>query len=209
MLTLYYSPGACSMASHIVLEEIGAPFETRRVAIPKGEHQSPEYLAINPHGRVPALTDGEFVLTESPAILSYLGHRFADAGLLDLEDLEQLGRTQELLNFFSSSVHIAFAMVWRAARFAESESARTEVVGAGRAAIEGHFDELEGLARDGRWIVSGRYSIADPYMLVFFRWGLRIGVDMTRYPHWTRHKDAMLARPAVQRALAREEIEIG
>lgn len=206
MLTLYYSPGACSLAPHIVLEEIGAPFEARRVSIPDGEHLKPDYLAINPHGRVPALTDGAFILTEGPAILSYLGHLFPEAGLLDLADLRRLGRVQELLNFFSSSVHVAFAQVWRAARFAESEAAREEVIAAGRRAIEGHFTELDGLAeRD--W-VAGAYSIADSYMLVFYRWGTRIGLDMGRYPAWVRHKDRMLARPAVQRALEREGIEI-
>ena len=207
MLTLYHSPGACSLASHIVLEEIGVPFEARRVTILKGEHQTPEYLAINPHGRVPALTDGGFVITESPAILSYLGHRFPEAGLLDLANVERLGRTHELLSFFSSGVHGAFAQVFRAARFAESEAARAEVVAAGRAAVARHFEELETLAEDG-WVVGGTYSIADPYLLVFYRWGTRIEMDMSAYPNWIRHKDAMLARPAVQRALAREEIEI-
>ena len=90
MITLYYSPGACSLAPHIVLEEIGAPFTTRRVSIADGEHLKPAYLAINRHGRVPALTDGDFTLTEGPAILSWLGHRFPEAGLLDLADPNRL-----------------------------------------------------------------------------------------------------------------------
>ena len=208
MITLYYSPGACSLASHIVLEEIGEPFEARRVTIAEGRHLQPDYLAVNPHGRVPALTDGDFVLTESPAILAWLGQRFPKAGLLDLKDHERLGRTLELLSFFSSSVHIAFAQIWRAARFASGEASREEVTAAGRLALQGYFDELEALAADGAWIVGGRYSIADPYMLVFYRWGGRVGVDMKAYPGWSRHKDAMLARPAVNRALAREEIGI-
>src|SRR5687768_11551587 len=206
MLTLYYSPGACSLAAHIVLEEAGAEFEAKRVTILKGEHQTPEYLRLNPHGRVPTLTDGDFVLTESLAILSYLGHRFADAGLLDLDNLEHLGRTHELLGFFSSSVHIAFAQVFRAARFAEGESAQAEIAASGRTAVEKHFTELEAPAK-GDWIVGGRYSIADPYLLVFYRWGWRIGLDMGLYPGWTRHKEEMLKRPAVQRAVTREEIE--
>lgn len=208
MITLYYSPGACSLASHIALEEIGAPFEAKRVTIANGEHLLPAYLAINPHGRVPTLTDSDFVLTESPAILAWLGHRSPEAGLLDLDDPRRLGRTLELLSFFSSSVHIAFAQVWRAARFAARDAAREEVIAAGRLAVDGYFAELETLVSDGGWAVGGRYSLADPYLLVFYRWGGRIGVDMTAYPGWTRHKDAMLARPAVQRALAREEIEI-
>ncbi len=208
MLTLYYSPGACSLAPHIVLEEIGTPFAAKRVTILAGEHRTPEYLAINPHGRVPALTDGDFVLTEGPAILSYLGHRFPEAGLLDLANVETLGRTQELLNFFSSSVHVAFAQIWRAARFADSESAREDVMANGRRTVEAWLAELETLVPGGAWAVGGRYSIADPYLLVFYRWATRIGVDMAAYPDWTRHKQAMLARPAVQRALATEEIEI-
>jgi glutathione S-transferase len=208
MITLYYSPGACSLAPHIVLEETGAPFEAKRVMIAEGEHRRPEFLAINPHGRVPALRDGDFTLTEGPAILSWLGHRFPEAGLLDLARVDMLGRTQELLNFFSSSVHTAFAQVWRAERFADGEAARAEVAAVGRRAVESYFAELEEVARDGRWAVGGAYSIADPYLLVFYRWGTRIGLDMTGWPGWTAHKDAMLARPAVRRALATEGIEI-
>ena len=209
MITLYYSPGACSLAAHIVLEEIGVPFEAKRVVIAKGEHLTPEYLAINPHARVPALTDGGFVMTESPAILSYLGHRFPEAGLLDLADVEKLARAEELLSFFSSSVHTAFAQIWRAARFADGAAARDDVVAAGRTAVSGYYDELDEIDGDGAWIVGGRDSIADPDMLVFYRWGTLIGLDMNAYPGWSRHKEAMLARPAVQRALAREEIMIG
>ncbi|HYD12190.1 MAG TPA: glutathione S-transferase N-terminal domain-containing protein [Allosphingosinicella sp.] len=208
MITLYHHPGACSLAAHIILEEIGEPFTASRINLAAGEHQTPEYLAINPHGRVPALTDGDFVLTESPAILSWLGHRFPEAGLLDLADVNRLGRTHELLNFFSSSVHIAFAQLWRAARFADGEAAREEVMASGRRAIAAYFAEIEALVPDGSWLVGGRYSIADPYLLVFYRWGGRIGLDMTAYPGWTAHKQAMLARPAVQRALATEEIEV-
>ena len=208
MLTLYHHPGACSLAPHIALEEIGVPFAAKRINLLAGEHQTPDYLAINPHGRVPALTDGDFVLTEGPAILSYLGHRFPEAGLLDLADVNRLGRTHELLNFFSSSVHIAFAQVWRAGRFADGEAERQDVVENGRRAVAGYFDEIETLVPDGRWLVGGRYSIADPYLLVFYRWGTRLDLDMTAYAGWTAHKQAMLARPAVQRALATEEIEV-
>lgn len=208
MLTLYHHPGACSLAPHIALEEIGAPFAAKRINLLAGEHQTPDYLAINPHGRVPALTDGDFVLTEGPAILSYLGHRFPDAGLLDLADVNRLGRTHELLNFFSSSVHVAFAQVWRAGRFADGEAAREDVIENGRRVVAAYFDEIETLVPGGDWLVGGRYSIADPYLLVFYRWGTRIGLDMTAYASWTMHKQAMLARPAVQRALATEEIEV-
>ena len=208
MITLYHHPGACSLAPHIILEETGAPFTAVRINLLAGEHQTPAYLAINPHGRVPALTEGEFVLTEGPAILAWLGHRFPEAGLLDLADVNKVGRTHELLNFFSSSVHVAFAQIWRAGRFADSEAAREDVMENGRRAMAAYLAEIESLVPDGDWLVGGRYSIADPYLLVFYRWGTRCGLDMTAYAGWTRHKQAMLARPAVQRALATEEIEV-
>ena len=173
-----------------------------------GEHLRPDCLAINPHGRVPALREEDFILTESPAILSYLGQCHPEAGLLDLDDLRNFGRTHRLLSFFSSSVHIAFAQIWRAARFAEDEAAQAAVQASGRAAAERHFAKLEEIAGAGEWIVGNRFSIADPYLLVFYRWAGLIGADTGRYPRWTAHKERMLARPAVQRALATEGIEI-
>ncbi len=206
MTTLYYSPGACSLAAHIILEEIGKPFEARAVPIREGAHLSPEYLAINPRGRVPTLVEDGMTLTESPAILHYLAHREPAAGLIDLADVRNLGRVAALLNHFSATVHGAFAQVWRAARFAGSDSAQAEVVQYGRASIHDHFDEIEELASAGEWLVGDRFSIADPYLLVFYRWGTLIGLDMTQYGGWTEHKNRMIAREAVQRALAREGI---
>lgn len=208
MMQLYYSPGACSLAVHIVLEELAIPFEPVRVAIKEGAHRTPEYLALNPRGRVPTLIDGDLVLTEAPAILHYLAHRFPQAGLLDRADPAALGRTAELLNFFSSSVHNAFAQVWRAERFAEDSALHPAIVASGQAAIRGYFDELEARAGQGEWLVGESFSIADPYMLVFYRWGGLIGIAMQHYPAWTAHTRRMLQRPAVGRALAREGVAI-
>lgn len=204
MQALYYSPGACSLAAHIILEEIGEPFEARQVRIREGEHLRTEYLAINPHGRVPTLVDGEFTLAESPAILTYLAHKHRGSGLIDWQNGESVGRTLQLLNFFASSVHVAFAQVWRSARYANSEAARSEVVDVGKATVESCFQELEELASTDSWLVAGKFSIADPYMLVFYRWGGLIGLEMKRYAHWSGHKDRMLERGAVQRAVKRE-----
>lgn len=208
MTLLYYSPGACSLAVHIVLEEIGIPFVPVRVAIKEGAHRTPEYLALNPHGRVPTLVDDGLVLTEAPAILHYLAHRHPQGQMLDLDDMRALGRTAALLNFFSSSVHIAFAQVWRAERFAHAPKAREEIALVGRETVVQHFDELENLTALDDWLVGGRFSIADPYLLVFYRWGELIGIDMRQYPAWSAHKHRMLRRPAVQRALASEEVEV-
>lgn len=208
MLKLYYSPGACSLASHIILEEIGEPFTTMPVPIREGATQTPEFLALNPHGRVPVLETEDMVLTESVAILSYLALRFPSASVLPLDDLRLGARALELLAFFASSVHIAVAQVWRAHRFAADEAAYSTVQASGHANIRTFFDEIETIAATGDWVLGDRFSVADPYLLVFYRWGRMLELDMASYHAWTAHTDRMLSRPAVTRALGREGIEI-
>ncbi len=207
MLTLYYSPGACSLAPHILLEEIGAAFEARRVNLANGDHQKPAYLAINPHARVPTLVDGDFVLTETPAILSYLGHRFAETGLLPLTDLHQLARCEQFLAFFSSSIHVAVAQIWRTARYVDDPAAYEAVRAGGRKTLQTYFGELETLCEAGDWLVGGRFSVADLYPLVFYRWGLRLNEDMARYPAWTAHASRLLERDGVRRAIEDEGLQ--
>ena len=208
MLKLHYSPGACSLAAHIILEEIGAPFTTKAVPVREGATQTAEFLALNPHGRVPVLETEDMVLTESVAILTYLALRFPASTVLPLDDLRRSARALELLAFFASSVHIAVAQVWRSHRFAADERAYPTVQASGHANLRTFFDEIEAIAGSGDWVLGDRFSVADPYLLVFFRWGGMLGLDMTSYPSWTAHKDRMLARPAVKRALDREGIEI-
>ncbi len=204
MLTLYYSPGACSLAPHVMLEEIGAEFAAVRLNLADGEHRRLPYLAINPHARVPALVEGDFVLTETPAILSYLGHRYAETGLLPLTDLHQLARCEQLLAFFSSSVHVAVAQVWRTERYVDDPASYEAVRAGGRRALLRYFAELETMFQAADWLVGGRFSVADLYPLVFYRWGLRLGEEMGRYEAWTGHASRLLERPGVRRALADE-----
>ena len=130
-MRLYYSPGACSLASHIVLEETGLPFEAVRTPVFEGAHRTPEFRALNPRGFVPALEEDGRVLTENAAIMLYLAHRRPEAGLLP-EEPEPLGRCLEWLSWQASTAHIAFAQHWRPERFADGEEERRVVVaGAG------------------------------------------------------------------------------
>ena len=116
-LKLYYSPGACSLVPHIALEEAGAAFEPLRIPIADGCHLTPEYLAINPHARLPALGTERGVITENIAVLNFLADRFEAPGSVPRDDAYAAARCNELLGWFSSSVHIAFAQVWRGGRF--------------------------------------------------------------------------------------------
>jgi len=219
MHRLFYSPGACSLAPHIVLEEIGLPYQTELVSAsgPRvGEMTSTvEWKAINPKGRVPALSDvpGRVggranVLTEAPAILFYLARLHPSAGLLPTEPAGE-ARCLEWMNYLSGSVHAtAYSQIWRPLRFVSDENDAPAVKTKGEQCVREQYRYVETLVADGRdWAVPGSYSIADPYMLVFFRWGRRIGIDMTTlYPAWTKLTTRVAARPAVRRVMEQEGI---
>ena len=204
-MILYYSPGACSLVPHIALEEAGAECTSRRVMLAEGAHRTAEYLKINPHARVPALEADGQVITENVAILNYLAQRFGALGSVPLGAPLAAARCNELLGWFASTVHIAFAQIWRPERFTGDAEAHPAIVAGGHEALRGHFAEIEGLLGSG-WAVDGYFSAADSYLLTFFRWGKRIGHDMSAYPLWAELTERILNRPAVQRVLATEEL---
>jgi glutathione S-transferase len=203
MLKLYYSPGACSLVPHIALEEAGAAFEPVRVMLAEGEHLRPDFLAINPHARVPALATEAGLVTENVAILNYIADLFGASGSVPRGDPDAAARCNELLGWFSSSVHISFAQIWRAGRFSRDEAVHDAIIAGGRENFAAQFDEIEALC-GADWLVPGAFSAADSYALIFFRWGKRIDADMTHYPRWAELCARILARPAVQRAIGRE-----
>jgi glutathione S-transferase len=210
---LYYSPGACSLAAHIVLEELGADYELRLVSIADGMTTHPDYLAINPKARVPALAiPGEdSVLTELPAILVYLATLYPEGRLLPAAgDVVAIARCQEWLAWLSGWVHgVGFALLWRPGRFAE-DAHHADLSARGREVIEAAFADIEAkLVAGQNWALPSGYSVVDPFLLVLFRWGGRIGLPMgERYPVWKRLALRMVERPAVQRAMVREGVEI-
>jgi glutathione S-transferase len=205
-LKLFYSPGACSLVTHIALEEAGAEFEPVRVTLAQGEHLKPEYLAINPHARVPALATDGGVITENIAIVNFIADLFGAEGSVPRGDPQAAARCNELLGWFASSVHIAFAQIWRAERFTDDRGVWEAIQAGGRKALEKQFDEIETLCGDG-WLVPGHFTAADSYALTFFRWGRRIGEEMGAYPAWAALCGRILERAAVQRAMEREGLK--
>jgi len=202
-MILYYSPGACSLVPHIALEEAGADYEGTRVVLASGEHLTSGYRAINPHARVPALDIGGQVITENVAILNYIAHHWHAPGSVPLSDPRAAARCNQLLGWFASSVHIGFAQVWRAERFSDDDSVHPAIQAGGHDGLKRYFAEIEALCGEG-WAVPGHFTAADSYLLTFFRWGRRIGNDMGAYPRWQALVARILARPAVQAALAEE-----
>jgi glutathione S-transferase len=205
MLKLFHSPGACSLVPHIALEEAGADYEPVRVMLAQGEHLKPEYLAINPHARVPALVTEQGTITENVAILNYIADRFGTAGSVPRGDPYVAGKCNELLAWFSSTVHITFALIWRAGRFSDDENTHPLIQEYGRKILVDQFEEIEALVGDG-WLVGDRFTAADSYALIFFRWGRRIGMDMRGYPKWAALNQRLLAEASVQRVVEIEEL---
>lgn len=203
MLKLFHSPGACSLVPHIALEEAGADYEAVRVMLAEGEHLKPEYLAINPHARVPALATEQGTITENIAIINYLADRFGAAGSVPRGEAYISAKCNELLGWFSSTVHITFALIWRAGRFTDDESIHPQIQEHGRNILVGQFEEIEGKVGNG-WLVGDRFSAADSYALIFFRWGRRIGLDMKAFPKWAALNRRLLAEPSVQRVIEHE-----
>jgi glutathione S-transferase len=204
MLTLYYSPGACSMASHIALEETGAPYEAKLISTAKGEQRTPEYLAINPRGKVPALKVDNDVLTENVAILFYLAKRFSGANLLPYDLLEQ-ARCLSTMAWLSNTVHPGFTRVFRPERFAADSAAHDSVKQTGREAFWASLQEVDGLLTGKSWLAGDQYTVCDPYALVFYAWGKRIELPVGELKSYTAWKDRMLARKAVRTILEREK----
>lgn len=207
--TLYFSPGACSLAPHIVLEEIGKPFHLLHVSTSDGSTRTPEYLALNPKGRVPVLTTEDSVLTEAPAILLHLAMANPELGLLATKS-DGLVRSIEWFNWLSGTVHsLAIRQVWRPEAFTDVPAHCESIVSKGKKNLADAFSHIESRLAKSDWAVEDSYSIVDPYLLVFYRWGNRIGFDMrSEYQSWTKHSLQVLERPATARALTREAISV-
>ena len=208
-IALYYSPGSCSLAPHIVLHEIGQPFELRRFATAERANYSGDYLAVNPKGRIPALQIDGFVLTENPAILAYLGRRFPRAGLYPSDAAETEARCLELLAWSSNTVHVAYAQLFRPERFVPNEQHFAPVKESGRLNYERCLADIEKILQRHEYAVGPQFTVVDPFWLVFYRWGMRSSYDMrSRFPAYTAYAERLCSRPSVQRALSAEGISV-
>jgi glutathione S-transferase len=204
MLTLYYAPGACSMAAHIVLEESGDKYEPKKVDLAGGEQRTEAYLKINPQGRVPALRldDGEHI-AENTAILPYLGKRF---GLWPSDPVAE-AKALSLIGFFAASVHPAHAHIGRPERYTADKAAFPAIQEMGRKTFHGYLQQIDARLAGREWL-SDQYSVLDPYAFVFYTWGVRRELPMQELANYSRFKDRMLERPAVRRVVEDEKVKV-
>lgn len=204
-LTLFYSPGACSLAVHIALREAGAEFALHRVVLAEGAQFKPEFLAINPKARVPALRRGDVVLTEGLAILDWVVRSWPAATLLP-DDPWQRARAMEALVWLNGTVHgEMFASIFRPGRFVADPAVQPALKDTGMGRLRQTFAELDQRLTGREWLIGERFSLPDAYLFVLYRWGKRVQLPMASdYPQVRALVQRVLARPAVQAALAAE-----
>ena len=204
MLTLFYGPGACSMAAHIVLEESGEAYTPQRVDLANGEQRADSYLKLNPQGRVPLLLlDDGAPLAENTAILPFLAKRFGSWPKDPIGEAKALST----IGFFSSSVHPAHAHFGRPERYAADTAAHPAIKAKGLETFHGYLRQIDGMLAGREWLGSA-YSVLDPYAFVFYSWGVRRELPMAELKAYTAFKNRMLLRPAVQRVLDDEKIKV-
>ena len=209
MLKLFYAPNACSLASHIALTEAGADFEAVRLDLKTGDHHKPDYLAINPRGRVPALVTPHGVLTESVVILGWVAQTYPQAHLKPDGDFFAFSEMQSFNLYLAATIHVTFAHLFRTTRWADSESAITEIKAKVPSSLAAQWKLIEDRFADGRpWVCGAQYTVADPYLYVFARWLERDGAGGSHHMPRTRaHRARMQERAAVKKILAVEGIE--
>jgi glutathione S-transferase len=200
MIKLYYAPGSCSLASHIALEEAGAEYTVERINTAANQQQSPEYRAINPKGRVPAMVTDRGVLTETPAILAYIAHSYPKAALAP-DDPFAFAHMQAFNSYLCSTVHVAHAHKGRGSRWADDPAAIAEMKRKVPESVGAAFDLIE-KGMNGPWAMGDSFTVADPYLFTMSGWMAGDSLDLSRYPKVMDHRRRMSERPAVRKVMA-------
>lgn len=204
MLTFYYAPGTCALASHLALEFSGAPYEAKRLDFKQQQQRTPEYLKINPKGRVPALVTDRGVLTETPALLQYIAQAFPQANLAPLDDPFLLAKANEFNSYLCSTVHVNHAHKGRGYRWVDAED--TAALEAMKKKVPQTMAESFTLVEEqmlkGPWVLGERFGTSDMYLYTLSRWLAGDGVDVQRFPKVADHMRRMEEKPQVQKIVA-------
>jgi glutathione S-transferase len=210
MIQLHYYPGNASLIPHILLEELGLPFELQYVDRAQSAQKSPAYLKLNPNGLIPVLADGPLVLYETAAICLHLADANPKAGFAPALGTAERAHAYKWLAWMTNTLQAALIIYFyperwmnegNAAGAAELKRHAEVKVGAMLDQMDAHF-----AAHGGDWFLGARYSILDPYALVLCRWTRGFARPARSLPHLGPYLQRMLARPAVQRALATEKL---
>jgi glutathione S-transferase len=203
MYKLFYSPGSAAMAPHAALEEIGAPHQLVLVSIEKKQHRRPEYLKLNPKGRVPVLVDGDFVLSESAAILMHLADRHPEAQLAPALGTRERARWYQWLFYLSNTLQPTFLEYFYPEKsFPDSPAQQRELKASAERRLAWMFIYIDSeLAANGPYILGETFSAADLFMHMLARWSRWFDKPAYRYLHIKQLTDRIRARPAVVRMM--------
>ena len=201
MLKLYYATGTCALATYITLEEVGADYTAERLSFKDNQQNSPEYLAINPKGRVPALVTDRGVLTETPAMLAYIAQIFPKAKLAPLDDPFEFAQAQSFNSYLCSTVHINHAHKIRGARWATQESSFADMKAMVPKTMGACFSLIEQRMFRGPWVMGDQFTVCDPYLYTLSTWLEGDGVDINATPKIADHFKRMSDRRAVRKVM--------
>ena len=202
MLKLFHAVGSCSLASHIALEEAGADYELASMDTKAWDQRTPEYLAINPKGRVPTLVTDRGVLTETPAILAFIAQCYPAANLAPLDDPYAFAQAQAFNSYLCSTVHVAHAHRHRGYRWADAPESLADMTRKVPDTVAACFQLIEDDMLAGPYVLGGAYSICDAYLFTLAGWLEGDGVDPRRFPKVHEHRERIRARTAVRKVLA-------
>lgn len=203
-MKFFYSPGSCALATMIAMEEAGMAYQPVRIDFASTQQRSPDYLAINPKGRVPALVTDRGVLTETPALLAFVAQSVPQAGLAPIYDPFAFAEVQAFNSYLCSTVHIAHAHGRRGYRWADDPAAIEAMKRKVPQSVGECFQLIETDMLRGPWVMGERYTICDSYLFTIAQWLEADSVDPASLPRVSDHRRRVAARPAVERALARE-----
>jgi glutathione S-transferase len=209
MLTLHHYPGNASMTPHMLLEELGVPYELRLVDRTKQAHKSPEYLKLNPNGLIPVLVDGDLVLYETAAICLHLADTHPAANLAPAFGSAERAHFYKWLAWLTNSMQATLMIYFYPERWADEAAAIAQVKAHAEAAVGPMLDQLDAqLAAHGRpWLLGEHFGALDPYALMLCRWTRGFARPARERPHLKPWLERMLARPAVQRTFEQEGLK--
>jgi len=203
-MKLYYTPGACSLASHIALEESGIEFDSERVDLFAGEQRTSEFLRLNPKGRIPVLVTPQGVITENIAILMFAAMANPTSRLAPLDNPFALAKMQSFNAYLATTVHVAHAHGPRGSRWADRPESLADMKSKVSANMAAAFQLIEDEYFVGPWVLGDDYTVADAYLFTFTCWLESDEVNPTQFDRVWQHHQSMLERPAVQAVLNRE-----
>jgi glutathione S-transferase len=212
MLELHYFPGNASLIPHVLLEELGAKFRLRYVDRTNGAHKTPEYLKLNPNGLIPVLVDGDLVLYETAAICLHLADSHPQANLVPPVGSVERAQFYKWMAWLTNTLQATLILYFYPDRWVEQGNAQgaAQVKASAEAKVGAMLEQIDQhLASHGKdWLLGERFSALDPYLFVLCRWTRGFARPARTLPHLGAYLERMLARPAVQRALATEKLPL-